>query len=327
VLDSKLVSEPSTPVSLQFTGNSGEYFRIWIVNLCLSVITLGLYSPWAKVRRKRYFYGSTLLQGSAFDYLGNPVAILKGRLLVLAGLAIYGVLKELNAIAALASFVAVAIALPWIIQRALQFNARNSAHRSLRFGFHGRKRNVFGVLLAGSLLLVVTLGFGYPLYLWLKRRMFVDNSSYGGERFRFAATPGMYYRGALKVSLGFIGFVLGSVVTFGIGLLPLYLLLRSYAEVTFARIEWRNTTLADIRFDCGWTTGGLFRLYFVNTLGVIVTLGLLTPWAAIRSARYKIERITLQSERGLDGFIAAASQNVSAVGDEAGDMLGFDFGL
>ncbi|MGH8764352.1 MAG: DUF898 family protein, partial [Burkholderiales bacterium] len=166
-------AQSAAPISLQFKGSAGEYFRIWIVNLSLSVITLGLYSPWAKVRRKRYFYGSTLLQGSAFDYLGNPVAILKGRLLVLAGLAIYGVLKELNAFAAMAAFLAVAITLPWIIQRALQFNARNSAYRSLRFGFHGRKAEVFGVLVAGSLLLMATLGFGYPLYLWMKRRMFV----------------------------------------------------------------------------------------------------------------------------------------------------------
>ena len=74
---------PGGPVALQFTGTAGEYFRIWIVNLCLNVVTLGLYSPWAKVRRKRYFYGSTLLEGSAFEYTGNPVAILKGRLLVL----------------------------------------------------------------------------------------------------------------------------------------------------------------------------------------------------------------------------------------------------
>jgi uncharacterized membrane protein YjgN (DUF898 family) len=71
--------------ALQFTGQAGEYFRIWIVNLCLTVITLGFYSPWAKVRRKRYFYGSTLLDGAAFEYTGNPVAILKGRLLFRKG--------------------------------------------------------------------------------------------------------------------------------------------------------------------------------------------------------------------------------------------------
>jgi len=320
-------AQSAAPIALQFTGSASEYFRIWIVNLCLSVLTLGIYSPWAKVRRKRYFYGSTLLQASSFDYLGNPVAILKGRLLVLAALFIYGLLKEMNFLVAMASFVAVAFALPLIIQRALQFNARNSAYRNLRFGFTGSKLDIFGVLLIAGLLVPVTLGLAYPFYFFTKRRVFVENSRYGGQAFSFTATAGMYYGAAVKISLAFLGFLIGSVVTFGVGLLPLYLLLRSYAEVTFGRIEWRHTELGDVRFDCGWTTGGLFKLYFVNTLGVIFTLGLLTPWAAIRAARYKIERITLQSEHGLDSFIAAAGQDVSAVGDEAGEMLGFDFGL
>lgn len=319
--------QASAPVPLRFAGSAGEYFRIWIVNICLSVLTLGVYSAWAKVRRKRYFYGSTLLNGAAFEYLGNPVAILKGRLIVLAAFAAYALLKEVHAVIGLALFAAVAVVLPWVIQRALQFNARNSTHRNVRFGFKGTKMDIFGLLLIGGLLLPVTLGFAYPYYLCMKRRIFVDNSSYGNQGFSFSATTGEYYIGAMKVSLAFLGFLIGSLATFGIGLLPFYLLLRAYAEVTFARLSWRNTRLGAIGFDCAWSAGGLFGLYFVNTLGILASFGLLVPWAAIRSARYKLERITLHSAQGLDGFLAAAQENVGAVGDEAGELLGFDFGL
>ena len=52
----------------EFTGSAGEYFRIWIVNLFLTPITLGIYSAWAKVRKKRYFYGCTRFDGDTFDY-------------------------------------------------------------------------------------------------------------------------------------------------------------------------------------------------------------------------------------------------------------------
>ncbi|WP_373776122.1 DUF898 family protein, partial [Neisseria dentiae] len=38
----------------EFHGNAGEYFNIWIVNIFLTIITLGIYGPWAKVRRLRY---------------------------------------------------------------------------------------------------------------------------------------------------------------------------------------------------------------------------------------------------------------------------------
>ena len=322
-------AQPSSAVTLQFTGQAGEYFRIWIVNLCLSVVTLGIYSAWAKVRRKRYFYGSTLLEGAAFEYLGNPVAILKGRLIVLAALVVYGLLDKIHALVSIALLITIAAVLPWVIQRALQFNARNSTHRNLRFGFRGSKMDIFGLLLIGGLLIPVTLGLAYPYYLSKKRRIFVDNSSYGDQRFSFSATTGDYYLASMKLSLAFLGFLIGSLTV--IGAIPLYLWLRAYAEVTFARLAWRNTRLGaqfgEIRFDCGWTVGGLFKLYFVNALGVLVSVGLLLPWAAIRSARYKLERITLQSEQGMGGFLAAAQENVGAVGDEAGELLGFDFGL
>ena len=126
----------AAPVPLRFTGMAGEYFRIWIVNLCLSVLTLGIYSAWAKVRRKRYFYGNTLLERRLRSSTsGNPVAISRAALIVFAIFGAYALLKEVHFLFAIALFAAIAAALPWVIQRALQFNARNSTHRNVRFGF------------------------------------------------------------------------------------------------------------------------------------------------------------------------------------------------
>ena len=38
------------PQPVTFHGIGSEYFRMWIVNFFLSVITLGVYSGWAKRR-------------------------------------------------------------------------------------------------------------------------------------------------------------------------------------------------------------------------------------------------------------------------------------
>ncbi|MDR3346857.1 MAG: DUF898 domain-containing protein, partial [Campylobacteraceae bacterium] len=38
----------------EFRGNATDFFAIWFVNLLLSLITLGIYSPWAKVRNNQY---------------------------------------------------------------------------------------------------------------------------------------------------------------------------------------------------------------------------------------------------------------------------------
>ena len=51
-------------LSLEFRGDAREYFRIWAVNLCLTLLTFGIFSAWAKVRKKRYFYSNTVLDGT-----------------------------------------------------------------------------------------------------------------------------------------------------------------------------------------------------------------------------------------------------------------------
>src|SRR5215471_19629889 len=77
------------PEPLRFTGTGSGYFGIWIVNLLLTILTLGIYSAWAKVRRLQYFYRHTELAGSSFDFHGSPVRILIGRILALLLLFLY----------------------------------------------------------------------------------------------------------------------------------------------------------------------------------------------------------------------------------------------
>ena len=51
------------------------------VNLALSIVTLGIYSAWASVRTRRYFYANTRVAGSPFEYSAKPLPILRGRIL------------------------------------------------------------------------------------------------------------------------------------------------------------------------------------------------------------------------------------------------------
>src|SRR5712671_5446340 len=64
-----------TRYRFDFTGLTGEYFRIWVVSLFLSVVTLGIYSAWGKVRKKRYLYSHTELDGTGFEFRATPLAI------------------------------------------------------------------------------------------------------------------------------------------------------------------------------------------------------------------------------------------------------------
>lgn len=326
-------------VPMRFTGQAGEYFRIWIVNVCLSIVTLGIYSAWAKVRRKRYFYGNTLLNDAAFEYLADPKAILKGRIIVLAVVAAITVFGEVSE-SRLGGFVYL-VALPYIVIKASRFNAMNSAYRNVRFQFGvgfppqtgWSRRYIAGYnktsqfLILPVFLVPITLGLLYPYYAYRKRQFMLQHSAYGTTPFSFDARPGAFYFAYFKAALLFMVFLVGSVVTLGIGALPLYVLFASYRDAVVGRLSWKHTALGNLRFDCDWKTWDLFKLHFQNTLAILFTLGLMAPWAVIRTARYQLQGLSLRPAGEIDGFVAGAQEKVAATGDEAGELLGFDFGL
>src|SRR5882757_10054200 len=86
------------PEQLRFTGTGASYFGIWIVNLLLTIVTLGIYSAWAKVRRLQYFYRHTELAGSSFDFHGSASRILIGRVIALVMLVAYNYSVRLHSI-------------------------------------------------------------------------------------------------------------------------------------------------------------------------------------------------------------------------------------
>ena len=120
------LGQPAT-LELRFAGRGPEYFRIWIANLALSLLTLGIYSAWAKVRTKRYLYASTSLDGVSFEYTADPVKILKGRVLVVGFGAIYALSGQLVPLVNGLLGLAMLFLLPWVVNRALAFNARYSS--------------------------------------------------------------------------------------------------------------------------------------------------------------------------------------------------------
>jgi len=127
---------------MTFTGLAGDYFRIWVVNLLLTLVTLGVWSAWAKVRKRRYFYGHTWLAGANFEYHANPIAILRGRLIAAAAIGLYWLFGNLVPSAGPWLLAALLCGAPWIIARSLAFNTANSSYRNIRFRFSGTQRDV-----------------------------------------------------------------------------------------------------------------------------------------------------------------------------------------
>jgi uncharacterized membrane protein YjgN (DUF898 family) len=120
-----------------FTGDGREYFRIWVVNLLLTLATLGVYSAWAKVRRLQYFDRNTLLAGASFDFHGNPRAVLVGRVLSVVLLVAYHYAFGFSTTFGMIVIAGLLLAFPWLMRGALRFRLGNTSYRGLRLGFDG----------------------------------------------------------------------------------------------------------------------------------------------------------------------------------------------
>lgn len=124
--------------SLRFEGSGSEYFKIWIVNIFLVIITLGLYYPWAKVRNYRYFYGNSSLGDRSFDYHATGKQLFVGYLIAMALFLVYVIIEQLVPLGAPVLFIILFLAIPWIIWRSLMFTMRMTSFSNVRFGFVGK---------------------------------------------------------------------------------------------------------------------------------------------------------------------------------------------
>jgi uncharacterized membrane protein YjgN (DUF898 family) len=202
---------PIQRMPFEFTGSGFEYFRIWIVNVLLTIITVGIYSAWAKVRTKRYFYRNTKVAGSEFEYHAKPIQILKGRLLIFGGYAIFVVAVQFQPAISATIAIIFCLIMPWLIVRAHAFTARNSSWRNIRFGFNDHSvKDAIGVFLIIPIAIPFTLGMIIPYLSYRGWRFSVINSRVGRQPFSFQSVRvGSYYRVFFTMVLLFVMFISG----------------------------------------------------------------------------------------------------------------------
>lgn len=324
---------PLQETPLEFTGSGREYFGIWIVNILLTIVTLGIYSAWATVRNNQYFYGNTRMDGTSFQYLASPITILKGRLIALAVLVAYVVLSEMYVEAAIAFGLAFIPLVPWIMVRSLRFNAINSAYRNIRFDFQGSYGQAFMVAFVWPLLNMLTLLLLTPLVMKKTHEFIANGSRYGTTEFQLKADTGTYYRFfgkglliaiafgvAAFLAMRYVGFTLGSIIA-AVG----YLTLFGYFMAGIANLFLGAVHLDSHEFESRLQPLQMTWIYLSNSFLVVLTLGLFTPWAKVRMAQYRASCTAMMVRGDLNHFVAAEQNRTSALGQELGDAFDVDF--
>lgn len=346
-----------------FSGTTREYFGIWIVNVLLTIVTLGIYSAWAKVRRQRYFYGNTHLAGASFEYHARPLRILVGRIIVVVLLIAYNILLNIVGVFGFLVVLVALFAIPWLIARGLRFSARVTSYRNVRFDFTGGYWGAFKAYIVGGMVIYVTAGFLAPLASrWIWRYM-MGNLCYGdrpidcdprlGKLYQQWWVPAFLLIGGLVVMVG-AGVVIALVSGEGlsamvqnlenepakaimlaaliyIGMIPLLLLYLTAAMIY--RAGTRNVAFDETVIDGRHALlsrihrGRFAWIWISNLFATILTLGLARPWAAIRMAHYLSTVTWLDTTGSLDTYVSTIQNSGGATGSEFMEIEGFDFGF
>src|SRR5580693_2761594 len=167
----------------EFRGKGSEYFGIWIVHLLLTIITLGIYGAWAKVRTWRYFYANTFIGEHALDYHASPVRILIGRLIAIGLLVAYSASMAFTPRAGFFWGPFFLVAFPWLINSSLRFNARNTSYRNVCLNFRGSYWSAIKAYILWPLAAIFSLFTLSPLAKRAQDYFYINNHTFGGRPF------------------------------------------------------------------------------------------------------------------------------------------------
>lgn len=129
---------------LEFTGSGSEYFRVWIVNVLLTVVTFGLYTPFARRRTAQYFWGHTIVAGSPLEFTAQQKKMVIGFLLMVGLYAAFNIASETEQDVVVGIMLLAATAFsPYIWGSAMRFRLNNTRWRGVRLQFAARWSEVY----------------------------------------------------------------------------------------------------------------------------------------------------------------------------------------
>jgi len=305
---------------LFFHGSGGSLFGIHIVNMFLTVITLGIYYFWGKVRVRRYLLSESEFEGDRFAYHGTGKELLIGTLKAVlvfgVPLVLLGIIQEflvempaLKVVLRLVTYAAVLVLIPFAIVGARRYRLSRTSWREVRFSFRGRALDFIKLFVTGLLLTGITLGLYYPFFETRRHGFLVSHSYFGNQKFDFDGEGRKLFGSFLLAMLLFFP---------TLGLIWFWYLAKKQ------RYFWEHTSFATARFRFTVTGRRLFLLTLGNLLLIVFTLGLGFPWVMVRNARFAFRYLTLEGPLDLAG-IQQEAQAATATGEALAGFL--DLGL
>jgi len=313
----------STRRKLSFHGTGGTLFGIYVVNVLLTIVTLGFYRFWGRVKVRRFMMSQTSFEGDRLAYHGTGKELLNG--FFKAGL-FFGIpLTALQTVDELAgdrmihvvirslTSILVFIFIPLAMVGARRYRLSRTSWRGIRFSFRGRAKDFIKLFTRGSLLSSMTLGLYYPFFQVRQQNFMISHSHFGRRPFRFDGRGRDLF---------------GSYVVTLLLLLPTLGLYWFWFSAKKTRYFWEHTFFEAARFRCSLTGRQLMNFTVANWLILVLTLGLAWPWVLVRTTRFAFSYLAIDGPLDLDGIVQEP-QLATATGDALSSILGtdVDFGV
>lgn len=303
----------------------------------LSIITLGIYSAWAKVRTKKYFYGNTELAGDRFDYHATPVQILIGRIIAVVLLAAWVISQSLLPQVALIAALIFMLLLPVLARNNARFDSSMTSYRNVRFSFAGDLLGAYIAFVGRPLLLVAVvagatfLAFGVSGavgmvvsvlafliaaivgYGWVIRGImsyFANGYRYGEKAFSATLSTGFFVKTYLQAWL--IGLAIG-IALMVVGAL-------FFSGLALTLISVASSGDPSSIFNSDLASGSTFALVIGLYLFALVCGIVVTSFVAVRTRNYVFgqmltegeDKYQLRSEITLGAFVWLTVSNFLA---------------
>jgi len=319
----EIISENTSKKRIKYFGKGTEFALIYFKNIILTILTLGLYYPWAKVEILKYHYQSAELDNSRFQFHATGMEVFRGFIKIyIIIIALYAFLfyamqtqSETLMLSSVGAFYLFFILIiPFAIHGAVRYRSSRSSWKGIHFKYIGNRMDFFWLFLKGLLLTVVTLGIYGAWFQVDVRKYIFSHLRFGDLSFDFKGKGGDLFWINLK-------FILLVYITLGIYSFWFYKnVMQFYIDNTSI---YQNGK--EVRFKFNMKAGDVFELLAVNFFLILFTLGIATPWVAVRTMQFFF-RFT-EIEEGLDTDIIQQLKHDDyddAAGDDYLDFLDFD---
>lgn len=349
---------------LGYSGQTGSVYKIWLLNIFLTVITLGTYSFWGKTRMRRYITGCFKLGGDHFEYTGTGKELFVGFLKVSPVIMLlYAGAFFLPPQLVVIIYLPIIYLIPVAIFMAMRYRLNRLTWRGIRARLTGSPFRFGGFALWRMFLNVISFGILIPASDIATYGYMVNRAGIGNVRAKFdgkaaalirthivtlilcvvgiiaitGATVGMAYLGmpaidendpAAKAQYAAqISQVMSGAVFIAIMLsIGWIMLVRSYYHAALMREKMRGMTLGKMRFKCTATGFDVLKLRLGNLLIIVFTLGLGFPFVIQRRMRFMAEKVIVGGDLD-DAQMMQAAREKGAAGEGLDDLFGIDADL